>query len=136
MRTKWENLLLIFSAIVFLDRIFKVYLKDSCVSVFCIRRAANEGAAFGIFPGKLWLFILISLIVIALIIYFWKIKRIRLALAFMAAGTAGNLIDRIVYGKIMDVFSIFNSSSFNLADISNIAGATLLIIFILKSEKK
>jgi signal peptidase II len=133
---KWENLLLIFSAIVFLDRIFKVYLQDSCLAMLCIRRASNSGAAFGIFPGQLWLFIIVSVIVLALAAYFWKMRKIRLALTLIAAGTTGNLIDRIIYGRIMDVFSIAGSSSFNLADLSIFIGAIILAIFVLRKEKK
>jgi signal peptidase II len=135
-RYKSESLLLIFSAVLFLDRIFKSYLNDSCISIFCIKRATNYGAAFGMLPGQTEIFIIVSAIVIGLIIYFWKTEKIRLALTFIAAGTIGNLIDRIAYGKIVDIFSIAGSSSFNLADISNLAGAILLVIFILKQEKK
>jgi signal peptidase II len=133
---RWEILLLVFSFIIFLDRILKIFLQNSCISIFCVKRAMNSGAAFGIFQGKLFLFIIISAIVIALIIYFWRIKKIRLPLVLLAAGTVGNLIDRLAYGKIIDLFSIANSSSFNLADLSNLIGAILIIIFILKKKSK
>jgi signal peptidase II len=134
-KIKWETLLVIFSAIIFLDRIFKVYLQDSCIAIFCIRRASNPGAAFGIFPGQLALFIAVSIVVLALTAYFWKNVKIRLGLALIAAGTIGNLIDRLIYGSIMDIFSIAGSSSFNLADLSIFIGALILVVLVLKSGK-
>jgi len=136
MKTKGETLLLLFSIIIFLDRISKNFLSDSCLSIFCIKRATNAGAAFGLFSGGLWLLIVASVIVLLLIIYFWKVKKIRLPLALIAAGTIGNLIDRVLYGGIIDVFSIAGSSSFNLSDLSNVVGALLLIAFILQTKKK
>lgn len=136
MKIKSEYLLLIFASVIFLDRMFKNYLQDSCFSVFCIKRATNTGAAFGIFPGQLWLFILVSAIVFVMVILFWKTEKIRLALALIAAGTLGNLVDRLNYGRIIDVFSVAGSSSFNLADLANLAGAVLLVIFILGKSRK
>jgi signal peptidase II len=133
---KWEIFLLIFSAIVFLDRILKNYLENSCLSIFCIKRAMNSGAAFGLFSGQTLLFIIVSVVVLIIIAYLWKIRGIRLPLTLLAAGTAGNLIDRLAYGKIIDLFSIAGSSSFNLSDLSNLAGAVLIIIFILGKKAK
>jgi len=131
---KWENLLLIFSAVIFLDRIFKLYLNNFCFLVFCVKKAFNQGAAFGLFPGQIWLFIAVSIIVLGLTVYFWKTKSIRLPLTLLAAGTIGNLIDRLMYGSVIDIFSIAGSSSFNLADLSNLLGALLLVIFLLKKK--
>jgi len=130
----WQNLLLIFSAIIFLDRFSKIFFQDECFLIFCVRRALNSGAAFGIFPGMIWLFVLISAAVLALTVYFWKIKEIRLPLTLIAAGTIGNLIDRLAYGIIIDLFSIAGSSSFNVADLSLLIGAIMLVIFLLKKK--
>ena len=132
----FEILLLVFSAIIFLDRVLKLFVQDSCLAFLCIKRTANSGAAFGILSGQFWLLMAVSVIVLALIAYFWRIKEIRLALTLLAAGTIGNLIDRILYSRILDIFSVFGSSSFNLSDLSNLAGAILLIIFILKGKSK
>lgn len=136
MRIRDEYLILIASLIVFIDRILKIYLKDGCISEFCIKRALNSGAAFGIFPGAVNFFIIVSIIVLVLIAYFWKIKKIRFSLTLIAAGTIGNLIDRLFYGHVIDLFSLFGSSSFNLSDVSNVLGALFLVIFIFKRESK
>jgi len=135
MKTKFEYLLLLFSIIIFLDRTTKNFLSNSCLTIFCIKRASNSGAAFGLLSGQLWLLIAVSIIVLALIAYFWKVKKIRLPLTLLAAGTIGNLVDRMIYGSIIDVFSVAGSSSFNVSDLSNVVGALLLIAFILKTKK-
>jgi len=135
MKSKGEVLLLLFSIIIFLDRTTKNFLSNSCILIFCIKRATNSGAAFGLFSGQLWLLIAASIVVLALISYFWKIQKIRLPLTLLAAGTIGNLVDRLLYGSIIDVFSIAGSSSFNVSDLSNVVGALMLIAFILKRQK-
>ena len=132
---KLEKFILLFAIILFIDRITKSFLSESCLSIFCIKKALNPGAAFGIFPYPATL-ILISAAVLIAIAYFWKIQKIRLALTLVAAGTAGNLLDRILYGKVIDIFSIANSSSFNISDISNLVGALLLIIYIVGKPSK
>jgi signal peptidase II len=133
---KWENFLFMFSVIVFLDRILKTFLENACISVFCIKRAANSGAAFGVLEGQTLFFIMVSIMVFFLIFYFWRIKEIRMPLTLVAAGTFGNLLDRIMHGKIIDVFSIAGSSSFNLADICNLAGAVMLVIYLIRNKKE
>ena len=132
----YEYLFLLFAVIVFLDRIAKNFLQDSCFWNLCIKRAMNPGAAFGIFPGMTWFFIAIAAIIIISIIMFIDDfnKLCRIALAFIAAGTAANMIDRIFFSVVIDLFSVFGSSSFNLADLSNLAGVILLVVGLLKKK--
>lgn len=113
-----------------LDRLAKIYLSDSCLWLFCVKRAVNEGAAFGLLTG--WITFLIAFAILILGIILWVYRNAndfaRLGLVLVASGTLSNLFDRVVYGKVLDVFSFFGSSSFNLADLSNLAGVFILIL--------
>jgi len=124
--------------IIIIDRILKMFLIDGCFNVFCIRAVLNRGASFGILEGMTPLLIVVSMIVLVLMGHYYKrtSPKIKLALTFIAAGTLSNLIDRVMYGGVIDLFSIFNSSSFNLADISNLVGGIMLLGIILGNTKK
>ena len=128
---KKENIcnLLIFLGIVLIDRLVKIMLNDGCLGIFCIRTVINGGAAFGILQGMLPLLIVVSSAVLVLIIHFYDQvgSKIKTAFAFIAAGTLGNLLDRIFFGGVIDKLAIWNSSSFNVADLSNLAGGAIII---------
>ncbi len=86
----------------------------------------NYGASFGMLQGQRWLFILISIIVIGIILYYWKQKE--LALSFILGGTIGNLIDRIFFGSVTDFIHIpLFAPWFNVADVANTIGGILLV---------
>ena len=132
----YEYLFLLFATIVFLDRVLKTFLVDSCWSIFCIKRAMNPGAAFGILPGMTWFFIgVAAVIILAIALFIGEFKGIsKLAFIFIAAGTAANMIDRIFFSNVIDLFSVFGSASFNLADLSNLAGAIMLVIGLVRKK--
>lgn len=138
MRTYGLRLAALAMAILIMDRAFKLYLKDSCMWTLCIKRAANYGAAFGIFEGWTFFLVLAAIAVLILIALLYQGSRrpVKLALTLITAGTVSNLVDRIFYGHVIDLFSIFGSSSFNLADLSNLAGAAILVFFLWRGEKR
>jgi len=132
----YEYLFLFFTVILFADRMLKTFLNDGCFWNFCIKKTMNVGAAFGILPGMTWFFIAIAAVVlISIMLFMNEFNKIgKIALMFIAAGTAANMIDRIFFSHVIDLFSVFKSSSFNLADISNVVGAILLVISLLKKK--
>ncbi len=112
---------------------------------FNITYAENTGAAFSILEGKRVYFIIITLVVIAaLIFYFFKEKPKgieKICLILIISGAIGNLIDRIIHGYVTDFlnFNIFGYDFpiFNIADSYITVGAILLIIIeLLKGDKK
>ena len=121
--------LIIFSVTIILaDRLTKILIKNPQI---------NVGAAFGILPGMTLFLIIIALVIIALIFCFYKKvdKTMQIALALILAGTIANTLDRIFLGYVIDFIRIPfipNSSSFNLADLSNIAGALVLLFSLAK----
>lgn len=109
----------------------------------------NTGAAFGIFKGYLWLFILITLLVVALLIYLIyklpfekKYIPLHITFVFIIAGGVGNLIDRIVNHFVVDFiyFYLINFPIFNVADcyvtVSTIILAIMLLFYYEESDLK
>lgn len=94
----------------------------------------NYGAAFGLLQGQLLLFIIISFMVIALCIYYYRIKKLRLPLILILAGTIGNLIDRLFLGYVRDFIDLKIWPVFNLADSLYVIGVALLIYILWKKK--
>lgn len=128
----------IITAVFILDRLTKLYLEDGCFWKLCIRNEINTGAAFGILPGQTLLLVLVALLVLVVIAIYYRQsdKLTRIGMAFIAAGTIANLFDRLFYGYVLDVFAVFGSSSFNVADLSNLMGALVLVYSLFKPTKR
>ena len=102
----------------------------------------NTGAAFSILSDQRWLLIGIaiacSILLIAILLRynegFWG----TIGLASVLGGTIGNLVDRISYGYVVDIFDLqfVNFAIFNIADIFiTLGGVTFLIYFIIMTVK-
>jgi len=101
----------------------------------------NEGAAFSFLSNaggwQRWFFTALS-IVISIVLFIWlkkldHSKRLLAAgLAFILGGAIGNLIDRVVYGHVIDFIDVYYKNhhwpAFNLADSAITLGAGLLIL--------
>lgn len=86
----------------------------------------NSGAAFGILSGSnarvyfvIVTAIFVILVVLALATNFVTGRLARWSLVMVAAGGVGNMIDRVIYGYVQDMFKVelFNFAIFNVADI-------------------
>ena len=114
--------------------------------VFQLLYVENRGAAFGILQNKQWVFLIITAIVLAALI--WALPRmsrerhflpLRLCLCFIGAGAVGNMIDRIFRGYVVDFFyfKLIDFPVFNVADIYvtvSFAVLLLLVFFQYKEE--
>jgi signal peptidase II len=135
-------MIIIILLIIGLDQATKFILNHSLVlnqpnplikGFFYLTLVHNRGAAFGILRNQLPLFILISIFAIILI-YFnlkkasarGKISLNNLALGLILAGAIGNLIDRIIYGYVIDFLDFCVWPVFNVADSAITVGAFLL----------
>ena len=103
----------------------------------------NEGVAFGMFAGMQWLFIALTVVMLALIIFYMFKKRPQspffyFTVALIVGGGIGNLIDRIAYGYVVDYLSLtFFSPVCNFADYCITIGVILLAVYLLFfSDKK
>ncbi len=107
--------------------------------VFNLTSTRNTGAAWGILAGKKWFFIIITIVVCGIMIYFLvryhkKMHVLsRVALSLLLAGALGNFIDRAFLSYVRDMFHfcLIDFPIFNVADISLTCGTALLIIDVL-----
>jgi|TARA_B100001971_G_C17933129_1_gene403769 signal peptidase II len=126
-----KKLYLLSILIIILDRILKFYFSQNEFGIFQFK--LNTGAAFGILKGWNWFLIVFSLIVIGVILYHRKNEKLELGMGFLLGGTISNLIDRAVYGGVIDYIKIdVLKNIFNLADVANIIGAGVLIYYFWK----
>lgn len=95
----------------------------------------NTGAAFSIFEGAKCFFIIIAFIALNIIyLFFIKDKKLKnseiVIYALLISGIIGNLIDRILFGYVIDFIdvNIFNFAIFNLADSFIVVAVILLLI--------
>lgn len=106
-------------------------------NVFSFRLIYNTGASFGIFQNHtlaLTIFSIVGMVVIG-VFYFVlpktkKMRPMRLILAMIVAGGVGNIIDRVLFGKVTDMisFDLINFPVFNVADIGVTCGAILMCL--------
>ena len=133
--------------LVIIDFVIKIIV-DKCMNIydtikiipnfFNIMYVRNTGAAFSIMENSRVLFIVIGIVAIYLIWrFFIKDKQLNnyyiVIYSMLIAGIIGNMIDRILYGYVIDYlsFNIFGYSFpvFNLADTFIVVSIIMLIIY-------
>ena len=143
-----------FFGIIFLiiDQVIKIVLSDKMVAdqsfvvikdFFSITLVHNEGAAFSLLTGNRILLISIGILaLVGLIIYIKKLEVIDdfdiFIYSLLLGGIVGNLIDRIIYGYVIDYLS-FNFGGyffpiFNFADICIVVSIVLMIFRTLRED--
>lgn len=94
----------------------------------------NEGAAFGMLANHRWVFIAVSSLTVAALLFLIYSGYIRgrlytLSVSLIISGGIGNMIDRLSLGYVVDFidFRLINFAVFNAADSFVCVGAGLLI---------
>lgn len=113
------------------------------------RLSMNPGSAFGLFSGTgSFGRIMLSIVGVAAVFgMIWMLRKARSdqrilhwALAFVAGGAVGNLIDRIYFGVVTDMvlwrYKTTEWPVFNIADVVLVAGVGLMFIDIQKEGKR
>ena len=104
--------------------------------------AYNTGAAFSFLAGQSgwqrWLFALIAIVVsVVLVVWLKRLKPsetwLAIALALVLGGALGNLVDRVLFGHVIDFILVHWQNrwyfpAFNLADSAITVGAIMLVI--------
>ncbi len=110
---------------------------------FNVTLVRNSGAAFGVLQGGRVFFVVASVVAIALIAYVgWRLPKEsryrRVLLALILGGAVGNLIDRLLYGQVIDFIQIgFRGHYwpvFNVADMAVTVGAALLVLYAVRGS--
>jgi len=109
---------------------------------FVLRQARNPGAAFGILQGALPFFMIISAAVIVAAVgayLLWARDKPRfyaVGLGLICAGAIGNIVDRVVFGKVIDFIGFSFWPTFNIADIAIMAGMVTVMAAMVKETAK
>ena len=117
-------------------------VREIVPGLFNLVHTRNTGIAFSLFAdsGPLvreWILPIASAAAILFVVgYFWTLSKdatpVRIALALVLAGAAGNLFDRAMYGYVTDFLDVYVGSwhwpAFNVADSAITIGAGLLLL--------
>jgi len=143
------------AAILALDRLTKWFIETRVSffdpwkvipGFFDIVRSENSGVAFGLFSDSTsqWrtlVLVLVSLAaVVGVSILLWRPERLdrlsRWGFALILGGAAGNVVDRILYGKVTDFLLLYVHDyqwpAFNIADSAIVVGSVLLALGLLR----
>lgn len=135
--------------LILLDQFTKIWavvrLKDQpeislIRGVFELQYLENRGSAFGMMQGARVFFIISTIVLFLLVcVIYIRIPKekmylpLRVIAVLFLAGAAGNFIDRVRQGFVVDFFyfSLINFPIFNVADIYVTTATIALIVFIL-----
>jgi len=157
LRTKGKIVFSLLAFIILLDQLSKLivdrtmplnYSIPVIENLFSLTYIRNTGAAFGILAGsaaafRLPILILFSLLAIGFIGMMLRRlpeseKGLVMALTFIMGGAIGNLIDRVVYGEVIDFldfyWSQFHWPAFNFADSFITLGVVITSYYIIRSK--
>lgn len=142
--------LLLSTALVIIDQLTKyltvqnidlyeiVEVIPNVVSLTYIR---NTGAAFSILEGQIWLFYIVTIVVVAVLLYYMYTeardnKVLGTLLAVVLAGAIGNFIDRLFLQYVIDMIKLefIDFAIFNVADSYLTVGVILLVLYTIYEE--
>ena len=107
--------------------------------VLQLRYLENRGMAFGLFEGKIPVFVILCLLFFGVFIYVYaRIPKSRYYLPLsvtalvMVSGALGNFIDRVCRGYVVDFiyFSLIDFPVFNIADMYVVCSGILFVILV------
>lgn len=141
-KSRWFVLI---AGVIALDQVTKAFFFDAeCVllpGALHLRGVRNTGAAFSMLSANPFLVALLSFgVIVVLVILSFQMMRegvIAFGLALMVGGAAGNLIDRLWRGYVVDFLELTFVSFpvFNIADAFITAGAILAAIGVLRIKE-
>lgn len=143
------KVILLFFAVLVLDIASKCHIVANMTEgmsipvvdgVFHITYILNAGAAFGILENQRAVFI--GAASLLLIMFAWFFRYIltqpflfQAGAALMTGGALGNLIDRVMVGKVIDFLDFRIWPVFNIADIAICVGAGCIIWTMIKTKE-
>lgn len=136
---------LLFFGIIVLDQIVKLAVKANMApgesiplipKIFHFTYVLNPGAAFGILENQRMFFIAAGVCILFAALFFYPRLRgqspwLRYGCMALLGGAAGNLIDRIYNGLVVDFLDFRVWPVFNIADIAIVSGVGCMLYAIL-----
>ncbi len=108
---------------------------------FYLVNRSNTGGAWSLFADYDWGLTALSIVsgiaslIMAVVIFRWRVTPVRICLSIVLAGSVGNLIDRVFYSGVTDYLSFhfwdYVFPTFNLADMLIVCGTITLILLLL-----
>ncbi len=145
----WISLLIVIldqATKILADGLLQYHQPVEVMPMFNLTLMYNEGAAFSFLANaggwQRWFFLLLTLAVSTYLVYWLrKLKTHQVlqytSLALILGGAIGNLIDRAIYGHVIDFIDVYYQQyhwpAFNIADSSIFVGAALLIYDTIKN---
>ena len=142
MKKRYLKMSLVILILIMIDQVIKGVILNNDIEISSnikIEYIQNFGGAFGIGGNSTVFFILVNTVVLGIIIKFIYSQRDRvdrktlLSFTLILAGGFSNLIDRIVWGYVVDYIEItnyFKFPVFNIADIYIVVGWIMLFVCI------
>lgn len=151
-KAKQALYLLISVLVVVFDQWLKSYIltnftvgqtKSVIPGILSFNYLRNNGAAWNIFSGQMWLFYVITVVAVAVVLYYlfnskYQSKLFDTGLALVLGGIIGNFIDRVRLHYVIDMFQLdfVNFNIFNIADSAITVGIILVFIYLIFFEGK
>ncbi|MBT3010507.1 MAG: signal peptidase II [Candidatus Thiodiazotropha sp. (ex Lucina aurantia)] len=117
-----------------------LYESVSVLPFFDLTLLYNKGAAFSFLSDQggwqRWFFIVLAIVVcIVLVGWLWRLKRdelwVAVALSLIIGGAIGNVIDRILFGQVIDFLHFHYQQhyfpAFNVADSAITVGVIIML---------
>jgi signal peptidase II len=110
-----------------------------------IVHAENTGAAFGLLPERTTLLSVLSIVAVLAIVYYYRQIAssswlVTVTLGMQLGGAAGNLVDRIRQGYVVDFIDVGVGEvrfwAFNVADSSIVIGIALVTFALWRQERR
>ncbi len=153
----WVTAAISCSLLIILDQLVKYWARTNLQfqpsvnvieGLFAFTYVENRGAAFGLMQNGRWLFIPLTVIVVAVIIFYYaRMPRTRIywsariPILLIISGAVGNFIDRVRFGYVVDMFEFkfISFPVFNVADICLVCGTialSIVLLFVIKEEPR
>jgi len=134
------------AALVFLvDRVTKLLVQkyiavnaSKSVLFLSITNVSNTGTAFGLFKGVPWFFTVFAMgVSVYLIVKYQSFeKNMQPLLGLVLGGALGNVVDRLLYGAVIDFIDVHFWPVFNVADAAVSCAVIGLIVLSLYEKRK
>ena len=115
---------------------------------FDLRYAENPGVAFSMLqdlPGGRMLLTLLAIAAFALVLVYLRktpveSSRLHIALGLVGGGAIGNLVDRMLYGRVTDFIvwkvGVHEWPAFNIADAALCVGVGLMVLDMFRTRRE
>jgi signal peptidase II len=111
---------------------------------FNLVHVGNTGAAWSLFTGKSTMLAVLALTTLAAI-FFWRrslglrLLPVQISFGLLCGGILGNLLDRLVYGHVIDFldfhFGSYVFPTFNVADSGICVGVGIYLLYSFQNQK-